>query len=97
MLRKISTWSCLGIRRQDIQIGNKSFERVEQGRYWGTLWRSRLRHCTAIRKVASLITDDVILPRISNRDLPCGIIGGRCAGLTTLPLSCADYLDILGA
>jgi len=26
-----------------------------------------------------------------------GVKSGRCVGLTTLPLSCADFLEILGA
>jgi hypothetical protein len=39
MLIKLSTWSCLKIRMQDevnINIDNKSIERVEQFKYLGT-------------------------------------------------------------
>ena len=37
------------------------------------------------------------LTEMSTRDVSLGGKGGRCVGLTTLPPSCADCLEILGA
>ena len=81
----------------------------------GTRWRSWLRHCATIRKVAGSIPHGVIgifhwhnssgrtmapgVDSASNRNeyQECflGGKGGRCVGLTTLPPSCADCLEIL--
>jgi len=36
------------------------------------------------------------LAGMSTRNISWGDKGGRCAGLTTLPSSCADCLDVLG-
>jgi len=73
----------------------------------GTHWHSWLRHCATIRMVASSIPVGVtgiietIGPGIdsaSSRNkyqeyfLECK--GGRCVGLTTLPPSCSDCLEI---
>jgi hypothetical protein len=82
--------------------------------WWGTQWRSRLRHCATSRKVTGLIPDGVV--GISHWQNPFGRAvapgvdsasnrneyreyflwgeGGRCLGLTTLPPSCADSLEI---
>jgi hypothetical protein len=72
---------------------------------WGPRWRGWLRHCATSRKVAGSIPDDVIRPRYgpvvysaSNRneyqEYFLGVKCGRCLGLTTLPPSCADCLEI---
>jgi hypothetical protein len=45
-----------------------------------TRWRSWLRHCATSRKVPGSFSD--------------GGKGGRCVGLTTLPPSCDDCLEI---
>ena len=78
--------------------------------YGGTRWSSWLRHCTTSRKVAGSIPDGVTeifhwhntsgrtmtlgltqpLTEMSTRNVSCG----RCVGLTTLPSSCADCLEI---
>jgi len=67
---------------------------------------TRLRHCATSRKVADLIPDDVIgifhygpgvdsaSPRNKYQEYFLGNKGGRCVGLTTLPPSCADCLEI---
>jgi len=60
-----------------------------------------LRYCAASQKVTGKIPDGVISPGVdsaSNRNgyqeyFPAGK-GGRCVGLTTLPPSCADCLEI---
>jgi hypothetical protein len=67
-------------------------------------WRSWLRHCATSRKVAGSIPDSSRLhygPGVdsaSNRneyhEYFLGGKGGQCLGLTTLPFSCADYLEI---
>jgi hypothetical protein len=82
---------------------------------WCTRWRSWLRHCATIRKVADSIPDGVTgnfqwfnpsgrivalgstqpLTEMSTTDPSWGK-DGRCVGLTTLPPSCADCLEILG-
>jgi hypothetical protein len=72
-----------------------------------TPWRCWLRHCATSRKVAGSIPDGVRLhsgpgvDSVSNRNeyQDCFLEGkgGRCGGLTTSPLSCADCLEILGA
>ena len=36
------------------------------------------------------------LTEMSTRDISCGGKGSRCLGLTILPLSYADFLEILG-
>jgi hypothetical protein len=76
---------------------------------WGTRWRSWLRHCATSRKFADSIPNYVIeifhwhnhsgrtmalgltqsLPEISTKNKD-----GRYIGLTTLPPSCADCLEI---
>jgi hypothetical protein len=77
-----------------------------------TRWRSWLRHCATSRKVAGSIPEGSLTsffrPLFSPRvDTACnrneyqgsclGGKDGRCVGLTTLPTSCADCLEILGA
>jgi len=37
------------------------------------------------------------LTEMSTSNISCGGKGGRCVGLSTLPTSCADRLEILGA
>jgi hypothetical protein len=77
---------------------------------WGTQWRSWLRHCATRRNVTGLIPDGVIgifrshygpgVDSASNRNeyqesfLGGGGKGGQCVGLTALPPSCADCLEI---
>jgi hypothetical protein len=65
-------------------------------------WRSWWRHCATSRKVAGSIPDGVIgifhWHNSSGRTMALGLTqsggkGGQCVGLTTLPLSCADYLE----
>jgi hypothetical protein len=72
-------------------------------------WRSWLRHCAKSRKVAGSIPDCVTgifhcgteVDSVSNRHeyqkYILGDKGGRCVGVTTLPPSCVDCLEILGA
>jgi hypothetical protein len=73
----------------------------------GARWRSWLRHCATNRNVAGSIPDGVIginhrfgpeVDLASNRneyqEYFLGGKGGRCIGLTTLPPSCADCLQI---
>jgi len=82
--------------------------------WWGTQWRSWLRHCAKIRKVAASILDGVIgifhwhylpgrnmalrstqyLDRNEYQEYFLGVKGGRCVGLTTLPPSPSDCLEI---
>jgi len=77
---------------------------------WDTRWRNWLRHCAASRKVAGSIKSfhwhnpsrphyDAVVDSGSNRnDYQEYFLwgkGGRCVGLTTLPTSCADSLEIL--
>jgi hypothetical protein len=77
-----------------------------------TRWRNWLRHYAKSRKVAGSIPSgvtDLILPAAlwpcgdstSNRneyqEYFLGCKGGRCVGLTTLPPSCADCIEILVA
>jgi hypothetical protein len=64
-------------------------------------WRSWLRHCATAWKVVSSIPDYVIGPGVdsaSNKNEYQEYFlrgkGGRCVGLTTLPPSCADCLEI---
>ena len=73
---------------------------------WATRWHSWLRHCAINRNVAGSIPDlqsfrphyDPGIDSASNRneyqEYFLGDKGGRCVGLTTLPLSCADCLEI---
>jgi hypothetical protein len=77
----------------------------------GTRWRSWFRHCAKSLKVAGSIPDGVtgifqwlnssrlIVALGSTRKWVPGIFpggkDGRCVGLTTLPPSCADCLEIL--
>jgi len=77
--------------------------------YWGTRWRRWSRYCDTSWKVARSVPDGVIaifhLHNPSSRTMACNRNeypeyflegkGGRCVGLTTLPPSCADYLEIL--
>jgi hypothetical protein len=70
----------------------------------GTPWRIWLRHCATSRKVSGSIPDGVIGPgvdsaanRIEYQGFLLGGKGGWWVGLTTLPPSCADCLEILGA
>ena len=76
----------------------------------GTRWRSWLRHCATSRKVAGSILDDIIgilhLHNPSGRTVAVGSTQpltemstrniSWCVGLTTLPPSCADCLEIWG-
>jgi hypothetical protein len=67
---------------------------------------TRLRHCATSRKVAGSIPDGVIgifnygpgvdsaSPRNEYQEYFLGNKDGRCVGLTTLPPSCADCLEI---
>ena len=72
--------------------------RLGGARCW---WRSWLGHRATSRKVAGSIPDGAISPGVdsaSSRNeyqeyFPEGK-GGRCVGLTTLPPSCADCLEI---
>jgi hypothetical protein len=71
-------------------------------------WRSWLSHCATSRKVAGSIPDGVIgifhWHSVYGRNMALGLTqpltelstsrGGRCAGLTTLPLSRAYCLEI---
>jgi hypothetical protein len=74
-----------------------------------TCWRSLLRHCASIRKVAGLIPDGVIgifhrphygpgLDSVSNRnEYQLYVLGGKsdwCVRLKTSAPSCADCLEI---
>jgi hypothetical protein len=65
-------------------------------------WRGWLRYCATSRKVAGSIPDTVIgVESAANRNeyqryLKKGN-GDLCVGLTTLPPSCADCLEILGS
>jgi hypothetical protein len=69
-----------------------------------TLWRSWLRHCATSRKFAVSIFDwynfsgrpgvDSAYNRNEYYEYFLGDKGGLCLGLTTLPPSCADYLEI---
>jgi len=76
---------------------------------WGTRWRSWLRSCAASRKVAgsfgifhwhnpSCPHYDPVVDSACNRNEYQEYFlwgkGGRCVGLTTLPPSCADRLEI---
>ena len=75
---------------------------------WGKRWRSWLKHCTTSRRVAGSVPDGVIGFFFFHRHNPSGRTialrltqpltemskGGRCVGLTTLPPSCADCLEI---
>ena len=72
---------------------------------------SWLRRCATSQKVADSIPDGVINPSVrstvlgsthtvremSTRDLSLGVKGSRCLGLTTLPLSRADFQEFLGS
>ena len=74
----------------------------------GTRWCSWLRHCTTSRKVSGSIPDGVTgifhWHNLSGIDSACNkneyqeyllrSKSGRCVGLTTLPPSCADCLEI---
>jgi hypothetical protein len=70
--------------------------------YLCTRWRIWLRHCFISRMVAGSIPNGVNGPGVvspSNRnkyeEYFLGSKGGRCVGLTTFPLSCDDYLEIV--
>jgi len=73
-------------------------------------WRSLVRHCAASRKVAGSVPDGVVRifhwlnpsrPTMSfineNQEYLVGGKFGRCVGLSALPPSCADCLEILEA
>jgi len=71
----------------------------------GTRWRCWLRHCTTSRKVAGSIPDGVItsfhLHRTSCRTMALGSTQpltemSTSVELTTLPPSCAGFLEFLG-
>ena len=69
-----------------------------------TLWRSWLRHCVTSRKVAGSIFHwynssgrsgvDSAYNRNEYQEYFLGGKGGLCLGLTTLPPSCDDCLEI---
>ena len=73
---------------------------------WGKRWRSLLRHCAASKEVVGSIPDgiirifiDLILPAAIRVEPACDrneyqeyLLGVK----TTLPLSCASCLEILG-
>ena len=77
----------------------------------GTCWLGWLRHCATSRKVAGSTPHGVIgflrphyCPGVysacNKKDNHVYLVGGNdglCVGLTTLPTSCTDYLQILGA
>ena len=56
----------------------------------GTRWRSWLRHCATSRKVAGSIPDNTN----EYHEYFLGGKGGRRVGLTILPPSCAECLEI---
>ena len=69
----------------------------------GPRWRSWLRHCATSQKVVGSIPDGVIgifhwhksfWPHYGPGEYFLGVKSGRCVGLTTLPPSCADCLEI---
>ena len=69
--------------------------------YGGRRWRSWLKHCVTSRKVGGSIPDGVIgIFHWHNPRVDSGIFtggrgkGGRCVGLTTLPPSWAECLEI---
>jgi hypothetical protein len=66
-----------------------------KGRGFDTRWGIGIFHLLNLsgRTVASRSTQ--ALTEMSTRDLPWGGKDGRCVGLTTLPPSCADFLEIL--
>jgi hypothetical protein len=79
--------------------------RVPPGTDRGTRWCGWLRHCATSRKVAGSIQNGVIgifhwdpfgrtMALGSTQPLTEMSKGGRCVGLTTLPPSCADCLEI---
>ena len=86
-------WStCLLLQRLSFLMWPASFG--------GTRWRSRLRHCATGREEAGSIPDGHYGPWRSTQSLSGISPGGkscRCVGLTTLPPSCADRLEILKA
>jgi hypothetical protein len=59
-------------------------------------WRSWLKHCATSRKVAGSFPPgiDSASNRNEYQEYFLGSKGGRCVGLTTLPLSCTDCLEI---
>jgi hypothetical protein len=65
----------------------------------GTRWHSWLRHCATRRKAAGSSPDhsDRSMGMGSTQPLTEMSKGGRFVGLTTLPPSCGDCLEILGA
>ena len=92
------------------RIGREEMFRRHTGDRKGTRRRSWLRHCATSRKGAGSIPGGVIgifhwhnpsgpgIDSASNRneyrEYFLGGKGGRCVGLTTLPPSCADCLEI---
>jgi hypothetical protein len=58
----------------------------------GTRWSSWLRHCVTSRKVAGSIPNHLTQP-LTEGIFPGGK-GGRCLGITTLPSSLADCLEV---
>jgi hypothetical protein len=94
----------LSAKQNVLTIAKKVEVTWESGsRCW---WRSWLRHCATSRKIATSIPDDVTAifywHNPSGRTTALGSTqpflgggkGGRCVGLTTLPPSCADCLEI---
>jgi hypothetical protein len=88
-----------------LQKGVKILSKLESS-VWSKRWRSWLRYCAKIRKVAVSIPDrnrnfffDIILPPALTQ-IGVGVVTGKVGKgslgvmLTILPPSCADCLEI---
>jgi hypothetical protein len=82
-----------------------AYVRPKNGVKCGTRWCNWLRHCTTSPKVAgsieifhwhnpSALGSTQPLTEMSTRNISRGVKAGLCIGLTTLPPSCADCLEI---
>jgi hypothetical protein len=66
----------------------------ERATKWGMRWRSLFRHCATSQKVVGSIGVIGIIHGHEYQEYFLGGKGGQCVGLTTLPPSCADCLEI---